>query len=372
MSYAIPRPTRGRARDRRRSSGRGRCGCRPADTRSTSVPTRSRASSTTTSLPAWRRRQAALIPANPAPTTQTSASSRCIGTAPLSRSGRRRPTLPTFPAATGSSAVGARAHPPRRPRIAARPTKATADQPARSPRATYARRRWAPPARSRGRSCASGPRRRGEHAPLIVVHGGAVAPVGADQREAGALSGELLVGTVLHGALAPVVGARDEQLRAPSASRAARRGSWESTPSIVPISRPPAGSGSGSPFASLCSPSHHIGRCFGRATVAGAASGRHDGNGRPLPRRRDKEGHDQRRARLAGEPTKLPGALAAHRVGSDVHRGLRPDDHLRARPQPPGESARRGCGRGCAPSAERSQVSGSKRRNTQRSSSAVS
>ncbi len=48
----------------------------------------------------------------------------------------------------------------------------------------------------------------------MVVDGGAVAPVGADQREARAPRGELLVGAVLHGALAPVVGSRGEQLGA--------------------------------------------------------------------------------------------------------------------------------------------------------------
>ena len=40
----------------------------------TRPPTRSRASSTTTERPAWRSRRAAVRPANPAPTTQTSAS----------------------------------------------------------------------------------------------------------------------------------------------------------------------------------------------------------------------------------------------------------------------------------------------------------
>ena len=40
----------------------------------TRPPTRSRASSTTTDRPAWERRRAAVSPARPAPTTQTSAS----------------------------------------------------------------------------------------------------------------------------------------------------------------------------------------------------------------------------------------------------------------------------------------------------------
>ena len=40
----------------------------------TRPPTRSRASSTTTDCPAWDSRRAAVSPAKPAPTTQTSAS----------------------------------------------------------------------------------------------------------------------------------------------------------------------------------------------------------------------------------------------------------------------------------------------------------
>ncbi len=48
----------------------------------TRPPTRSRASSTTTDCPAWDRRRAAVNPARPAPTTQTSASKVLSGMSP--------------------------------------------------------------------------------------------------------------------------------------------------------------------------------------------------------------------------------------------------------------------------------------------------